>query len=143
MRPAVWRSMLLSLLMCSTTAAASVDAPTLYERLGGAKVIAAISEDLIEAAANDPRTARSWRKVNLRRVKDGLSEQLCALTGGPCTYTGDTMEDIHAGLDITEAEMYVVVQMLRDVMVAHEVQLRERNEVLALLAPMKRDIVTK
>lgn len=116
---------------------------SLYQRLGGGTAIAAISSDLVERAAADPRTRRSWRKVNLTRVKGVLSEHLCSLTDGPCTYHGDSMKDIHAGLDIAEAEMFALVEILREIMIAHDIRLRERNEVLALLAPMKRDVVTR
>ena len=45
--------------------------------------------------------------------------------------------------DIDEAEMFTMVQSLRDIMVSHEVPLRERNELLELLASSKRDVVTK
>ncbi|MGH6609174.1 MAG: group I truncated hemoglobin [Burkholderiaceae bacterium] len=121
----------------------SADALSLYERVGGGTIIAAISSDLVERAAADPRTKRSWRKVNLTRVKGVLSEHLCSVTDGPCTYGGDTMEDIHAGLDITEAEMFALVEILRDIMIEREIRVRERNELLALLAPMKRDVVTR
>ena len=72
-----------------------------------------------------------------------LAEYLCSKTGGGCVYTGDTVKDIHAGLNITEAEMYRVVEHLRAVMQKNGVALRERNEVLAIFAPSKRDVVTK
>lgn len=121
----------------------SADELSLYERVGGGTIIAAISSDLVDRAAADPRTKRSWRKVNLTRVKGVLSEHLCSVTHGPCTYGGDTMEDIHAGLDITEAEMFALVEILRDIMIERDIRLRERNEILALLAPMKRDVVTR
>ncbi|MGH8269143.1 MAG: hypothetical protein ACRES1_03700, partial [Steroidobacteraceae bacterium] len=56
-------------------------------------------------------------------------------------YTGDSMRDAHANLHITEAQFYDMVAILRTQMRRHHVGLRERNELLALLAPTKRDIV--
>jgi len=116
---------------------------SLYDRLGGSAAIASIADELIDRAAHDPRTRQQWRKVSLHRVKDVLAQYLCAVTEGPCTYTGDTMRDVHAGLNITEAQMYAGVEILRSVMIAHEIPIRERNEFLALLAPLKNDIVTR
>ncbi len=116
---------------------------SLYDRLGGATKVAAISNELIDETAAHPALKRSFDGVSIPRVKEMLIEQLCALTGGPCTYTGDTMVDVHAGLEITEAEMNGMVELLRAVMIRHDVRLRERNELLALLAPMKRDVVTR
>lgn len=120
---------------------AAADAP-LYDRIGGDR-LSAIAHDLVDRSSSDPRTNRSWRKVSLHRVKGVLTQYLCSITGGPCVYEGDTMKDIHAGLDIDEAEMFTMVQSLRDIMVSHEVPLRERNELLELLASSKRDVVTK
>ncbi len=117
--------------------------PSLYERMGGAEVVAAVANDLIDETTADAKLKRSFDGVNIPRVKTMLIEQMCALSGGPCTYTGDTMVDVHAGLDITETEMHGMVEILRKVMIRHGVGLGERNELLALLAPMKRDVVTK
>lgn len=117
--------------------------PSLYERMGGADVVAAISNELIDETSADPKLKRSFDGVNIPRVKTMLIEQICTLTKGPCSYTGDTMVDVHAGLDITEAEMHGMVEILRRVMIRHGIGLGERNELLALLAPMKRDVVTK
>jgi hemoglobin len=117
--------------------------PSLYDRLGGAEIVTSVSNELIDATAADPRLKRSFDGVNVPRVKTMLIEQICNIAGGPCTYSGDTMLDVHAGLKITEAEMYGMVELLRDIMVRHGIGLRERNELLALLAPMKRDVVTE
>ena len=91
----------------------------------------------------DPRTKRSFEKVDLKRLKEKVEEQICALTGGPCQYTGDDMKKSHAGLDITEAEFYGFVEELIEMLDRYKIGLREKNQLLALLAPMKRDIVTR
>lgn len=131
-------TLLVAVLLCAT---ASADA-SLYERIGSER-LSSIGNELIDRSASDPRTSRSWEKVGLPRVKGLLNAYLCSVTGGPCVYEGDTMKDVHAGLKINEAEMYTMVQSLRDIMIRHDVPLRERNELLALLAPTKRDVVTR
>ncbi len=137
----------LSLVMVSVfahvTLADETTARSLYERMGGAPVVAAVSEQLIDRTVADPHLQRSFNKVNLPRLKQMLTEQLCALAGGPCTYSGDSMVVVHAGLNIKQDEFYGMVEVLRQVMVANGIGLRERNELLALLAPMKRDVVTR
>lgn len=113
----------------------------LFERLGGMPEINRISSMLIERARHEPLTRRSFHKVNIRRLKRQVGLQLCALTGGPCHYSGDTMREIHAGLHITEGEFYGFVEELRDILDEERVGTREKNELLALLAPMKKDVV--
>lgn len=121
----------------------SCRANSLYERLGGAANVAALVDDAVEHAAHDSRTRRSFADVNLKRVKNSIAVLICDLSGGGCKYSEDSMHDVHAGLGITQAEFYGLVQIYRDAMVRHGIHLRERNELLALLAPMKRDIVEK
>jgi hemoglobin len=114
---------------------------TLYERLGGDTGLTAITSELIDQSAQDPDTNHSFHKVDIDRLKRLLKEQLCQLTGGPCHYTGDTMQHAHGGLGITEGEFYGMVDHLRAILDAHGVAQADKNALLVLLAPMKRDIV--
>jgi hemoglobin len=116
---------------------------SLYVRMGGAHNIEAIAADMIDHVSKDPRTERPFEKVNLTRVKNLLAAKFCELTGGGCKYTGDNMHDVHAGLGITEAEFFGLVDVLRESMRRHGVGLRERNEFLAILAPIKREVVER
>jgi len=123
--------------------AASASHDSLYDRLGGEDGVSAFIGETIDLTAGDPELGRSFAKVNLDRVKRLLVEQICALTGGGCVYSGDSMSDVHAGLGLTERDMYGLVEILREAMERRGVGIRERNELLAILAPMKRDVVTE
>jgi hemoglobin len=137
---AVVISCALALAGCAST---PKDSPTLYSRLGGEKVVHQIVNETIDRAATDPRTKRSFQDVKLQRVKDHIHDQICNLSGGGCPYTGDPMDKVHKGLKNTESEMNLVVQFLRDACDRAGVHPAEKNELLRLLAPMKRDIVTE
>ncbi len=113
----------------------------LYERLGGAEGVAAIADALIDRVAADPRLGRSFEDTNLKRIKTLLAEQICDLSGGPCRYSGDSMKESHAGLHISEAEFYGMVADLRDILHERHVSEGATNELLRLLAPLKRDVV--
>ena len=103
--------------------------------------MARIVDETLTAVATDPHTRRTFEKVDMKRLRAKIVEHICALTDGGCKYTGDTMKQSHAGLDITEAEFYLMVKELRNALDRH-VGEREKNELLKILAPMKRDIVT-
>ena len=124
------------------TATAYADAP-LYTRLGGEPVVAQVVRQTVDTVAQDPRVNQSFDKVNLKRVKTKLVEQICSLTGGGCEYTGDEMKLVHKGLKITEREFYALVEALRQALNDNGVGEREKNELLAILAPMKRRVVEK
>jgi hemoglobin len=116
---------------------------TLYGRMGGNAVISAVVDETVETMAANPRVNQSYEKVDLKRLKSMVVEQICALAGGPCRYSGDDMKTTHAGLNITESEFYAQVEALRAALDHHGVGTREKNELLRMLAPMKRDVVTK
>jgi hemoglobin len=116
-------------------------AGSLYERLGGTPAVTAFVSDTIDEVATAHATKRSFDKVNLQQVKDRLADQICSLAGGGCVYTGDTMREVHAGHKITNAEFFSLVEVLRDAMRDRDVPLSARNELLEILAAMKRDVV--
>jgi hemoglobin len=116
---------------------------TLYSRLGGEPGVEAISDALIDRVASDPVLGRSFKDANLARIKKLLAEQLCDLSGGPCHYSGDSMKEVHAGHHISEGEFYGMVDLLRGVLRQRHVDLGASNELLRLLAPLKRDVVER
>jgi hemoglobin len=124
------------------TGSATAEAPsTLYDRLGGQIGVSAIANSLIDRVSADPRLGRSFKDTKLSRIKGLLAEQICDLSGGPCHYSGDPMKEVHAGQHISEAEFYGMVDTLRDILKQRHVGIGATNELLRLLAPMKRDIV--
>jgi hemoglobin len=116
-------------------------AGALYARLGGTDKMKSVIGETIDRISTDPFTKASFDKVNLQRVKDMFVLQICSLTGGGCAYSGDTMRDVHGGHHITNADFFYTVEILRDSMRSHEIPLSARNELLEILAPMKRDVV--
>ena len=114
---------------------------SLYERIGGMEVLRAVASETIDKVSSDPKTKRSFEGVKLAPLKESVASHLCQLTGGPCQYEGETMKNAHHDANITEAEFELFVSTFRDVLTKH-VQTREKNELLKILAPMKRDIVT-
>lgn len=135
----------LALLACLHTMPASLayaaTPASLYVRLGGEAAVTRIADETIARAAQDPRTARSFKDSDLGRVKKHLAQQFCELADGGCRYEGDPMREVHMGHDISEAELYALVEILQDVMRESGVGIAERNALLAKLAPMKADVV--
>jgi hemoglobin len=68
--------------------AASAQAQSLYDRLGGKDAIKAVVDEFVGIAAADTRINKKFGKTNIDRLKFELVEQICAATGGPCKYTG-------------------------------------------------------
>ena len=68
-------------------------------------------------------------------------EQLCVEAGGPCEYSGDSMEESHKGLNIDRSDFNALVEDLIDAMAAEGVAVPVQNRLLARLAAMRGQII--
>jgi len=64
-------------------------------------------------------------------------------TGGPCYYSGRDMKSTHAGMGIRTADFNALVGDLGKTLKKFKVPKKEQGELVAILAPMKRDIVER
>ncbi len=117
--------------------------PTLYQRLGGYNAIQAVVDEAIKNIAADRRINRFFKGANIQRLRRQLADQICAGSGGPCVYTGRDMKSAHAGMGIKSSHFDALVQDLGKALNKFRVPGREQRELVALLAPTKKDIVTR
>lgn len=132
---------LISALLTGCASAPTLRGSTLYERLGGEAGVAAITEGMLARSAEDPRIRDDFAEADIVNLYERLVEHLCAVTGGPCTYGGRAMKAAHAGLGLTEADFNALVENLVDAMTERGVPIAAQNELLAILAPMRGDVI--
>ena len=125
------------------TTAAAAPARTLYDRLGGKSAITAVIDSFVVRVAADPRINKKFARSNIPRVKAMLVDQVCAGTGGPCTYTGRSMKEAHQNMAVTEGEFNALVEDLVATLNSFNVPKAEQDELLAILGSMKADIVER
>ena len=116
---------------------------SLYRDLGGAEGVEKLANLTTDNFLADDRIKHSWDQSDMVRFRKMLAEQFCAVSGGPCTYTGHSMVEAHKGLHLTSADFNAVVEDLQHAMETLGIPFRTQNRFLALLAPMHRDIVTR
>ena len=90
----------------------------------------------------NPRTGPFFGPANQQHIKEELVEQFCQLSGGPCVYKGVDMKTMHANMDVNKGDFNALVEELQHAMDAQGIPFRAQNQLLALLAPMHRDIIT-
>ena len=114
---------------------------SLYDRLGGQPAITAVVDDFVGNVAADNRINGFFARTDIPRLKRLLVEQICAGTGGPCTYTGRDMRTAHRGMNINDAQFNALVEDLVKSLDKFKVPAQEKNELLGILGPMKPQIV--
>ncbi|HEX5588958.1 MAG TPA: group 1 truncated hemoglobin [Candidatus Limnocylindrales bacterium] len=131
---------------------------SLYERLGGAFAIAAVVDQFSDALIKNPivgqqsenAALREWHRNSLDRLA-GLKFMrtlwVCAVSGGPFSYTGTRpgatalgLEAAHRTLAISPAEFDEVAAELGRTLDAFKVPELEKGEVLAAFAAHKDEV---
>ena len=116
---------------------------SLYQRLGGKKAITAVVDDFTTRVLGDTRINMFFAHTDIPHFKQCIVNQLCKATGGPCKYTCRSMKDTHAGMGVTTADFNATVEDLVATLNKFKVGKTEQDELLAILGPMKKDIVEK
>lgn len=120
---------------------------SLYERLGGEYPIAVVVDSFIDLLlVNDvlnanPAIREARDRVPTPGLKYHVAALVCQVTGGPCKYTGRTMKESHAHLNITEREWQAMLSDFRRVLNNYQVPQREQEELIAIVESTKKDIV--
>jgi hemoglobin len=117
---------------------------SLYQRIGGYDVLAAVVDDLFALMRADSRFARfgAGRSIDSRHRAQQLTvDFLCSLSGGPCYYTGRDMRTSHAGLQIVESEWDATIQMTKKALQNHSVGPQEQSDFIALFEQFRNDII--
>lgn len=131
---------LLATVLLSLSGAAQAE-PTLYEQIGGEPVLRKTVEEFVVIMEQDDRINFAFGNTDITKFKQLLFEQLCNITGGPCRYTGRTMKESHEKMEVDNAMFNALAE---DVYLAFDragVPYRLQNKVMAIFAPMQRDIV--
>lgn len=116
---------------------------SLYDRLGGEAAIKAVVDEFVANVAADARINNYFANANLDRLKEHLVNQIGQASGGPQQYTGRDMKTAHAGMGIDEPAFNALVEDLVKALDKFSVPEQEKSELLAVLGPMKGDIVEK
>jgi hemoglobin len=115
--------------------------PHLYNAFGAREGIKRLTDDFVQRITTNPKIADKFKDSNLKRLREKLEEQFCQIMGGPCVYTGDSMKVVHAGMGIHMADFNALVEDLQLSMDSQGIAFADQNALLALLAPMYKDMV--
>ena len=118
-------------------------AATLFDDLGGAGGMERIVDGAVSLWLVDPRTRNDFDNINPDRLRARVRAFLCQIADGPCRYPGRDMHAAHQGLELTEAKFNAVAEDLQEAMEQAGVGYWTQNRLMARLAPLHRQIVTK
>jgi hemoglobin len=144
MKKALLAVAMLALVACAGTASKSSAPPAkdaFYRELGGTDGITAVVDVFLRRLNADARINTLFRTVDHNDLRRLVIEQLCEATGGPCKYTGRSMQEAHSGLNLTNADFDAFVEDLKASMNELKVPQASQKKLIGMLAPMKPQIV--
>ncbi len=125
----------------SAAASSVATGPSLYERLGRRPGIDAVMHTFVGNVGRDRRINLRFMFVDMDVLQSHLTDQVCAASGGPCTYAGRAMKSLHAPMHVRAAEFDAMGEDLVSALKTHAVPERETKELLAIIASTRGDIV--
>lgn len=140
--------LIFTFLMFSAAITLNAQEKTLYERLGGIYSIATVVDDFIEVLLVDdvlnanPKIKEARERVPKAGLKYLVTSLVCEVTGGPCKYSGRSMKESHAKLEITGKQWDAMAADFKSVLDKFKVPEKEQKELFDIVGTTKGDIVT-
>ena len=125
----------------ATKAASAARDDSLYRALGGNAGIEKVVDAALTEIHDDPHVNLFFANTDLPDLRRLLVEQFCAASGGPCEYTGRSMEEAHAGLNLSDDDFDRFVADLVRAFDKAGVPADLQQKLLALFGPMRSQIV--
>jgi hemoglobin len=116
---------------------------SLYADLGGDKGLTKIVAGAIKRWEQNPALAEAFKNADTERLEKMLVLQFCSITGGGCKYDGGDMKTVHERMGVDTRQFNALAEDLQISLAENGVANSTQNRLIALLAPMKRDVVTK
>lgn len=113
----------------------------LFRELGGLPAITAVVDLALAKIDSDLRINLFFEKTDHADLRQLVIDQLCEATGGPCKYAGRSMEEAHSGLRLTDQDFSAFVEDLVAAMTELNVPKASQDKLLAVLLPMKPQVV--
>lgn len=117
---------------------------SLYNRLGGYNAIASVIDGAANYIFNDPLIGKYFIGLSTHsklRLRQLLVDQFCQAAGGPCVYTGRTMNLSHNGIGLTNDEFNSFANGISQSLDDNRVNATEKLEVLTFVNSLRSKIV--
>jgi hemoglobin len=136
------RAWVLGVLLMLPAVAAQAAGADYYAQFGGAAGMRALVNAFVNRVVIDPRISAYFRRTNIPALKAALALQFCQLEGGNCKFSM-SMHAVHAQLGVTQAAFNALANDLYLTMDRRAIPMAAQNNLLAKLAAMEPQVVTR
>ena len=116
---------------------------TLFERLGGSDAVDAAVDIFYKKNLEDERVKHYFSHTDMDKLRGMQKGFMSFAFGAPIPYTGKGMAAAHAGMSISAEEFDAVAGNLVATLSEMGVDKSMIDEVVAIVAPLKDDVINK
>ena len=117
-------------------------ATSLFDKLGGTAAVEVVVKEFYERVLSDGELKGYFANTNMDRQIQQQIKFLSMALGGPNDYDGRPMREAYEHIGITDHHFDLVAQHLVAALQWGGVCENDINEVVAIVAPLKKQIVT-
>jgi hemoglobin len=136
------RGVSLAASMLLAAGSAHAGATGYYRDFGGATGMRSMVNAFVNRVVADPRISMYFVHANIPALKEALTNQFCHLEGGNCPFKMN-MHTVHQNLGVTQAAFNALANDLYITMDHRHIPITAQNNLLAKLAAMEPQVVTK
>ena len=114
---------------------------SLYEKFGGYEGVKAVVDTFYKSVITNPDVSHYFNEINMKKQKEHQTNFISFVLGGPNKYTGKSMREAHAHLNLTEKEFKVIATLLADALRYHGVGENDITQVLKVVATTHDDVL--
>ncbi len=115
---------------------------SLYTRIGGATVVAALVDEFYERVLDDPFLAPCFDGIDMARLRGHQRTFVAAAIGGPEQYRGAQLGEAHARLEITNSMFDLTIGHLRATLAGLGLDAESVSQISLRISSLRDDIVT-
>lgn len=115
---------------------------SIYDTIGGEEALTAVVGDFYGRVLADPELAGFFAGTDMSRLTGKQVQFLAAVLGGPDSYTGPSMRDVHQGRGIGQKHFDLVAGHLIAALGAADVPAPVIEQIVSLVVPLAADIVS-
>ena len=115
---------------------------SIFEAIGGEDALVAVVDDFYVRVLADPQLASFFAGVNMPKLKGRQVEFFAAALGGPDSYEGGTMKEVHLCRGISQADFDKVAEHLVASLAGAGVPSDTIGQIAAAITPLSGDIVS-
>ena len=116
---------------------------TLYEKMGGESAIKEMVDDFYRDVLADEIVSHFFDHTDMEKQWRHQTAFISYALGGPNQYSGRSMEEAHAGLNLQPEHLDAIVKHLTDAIMAHGASPEDLEAALGKIATLKEAVLYK